>query len=278
MILKKMSKLHTFKDNINQILAITEKDLKLKIRFKFTLIISLINPFIAILMPIIIMGSFFSFNVEFGPWNSTNYFIFVILVYNITLLKQIIMTFPQQFSREKFWETLPGIIIAPFNRFYLLLGIILSHLIVVSIPFTIFFIACWIFYPIGFSTILFIIIIFFFIVLIFSGIGLFLGIFAISNENIYIFLTFCMTFIFWLSCLTYPFEIFPEIIQNIVNLNPLYYIFDILRLAWIEDDIGRTIILHPHNFLILIVCAAAIPSIGVFLFNKIYKKYGIVGY
>ena len=108
--------------------------------------------------------------------------------------------------------------------------------------------------------------------------GIIIGIFAISKENYWHLLEFGLIIVFWFSCISYPFELFPELIQNVINLNPLYYIFDFLRLVWIEDNIGQSILLHPHNFLILIGLAVALPSIGVFIFNKIYKKYGIVGY
>ena len=273
-----MNKIRIIRNNLGQILAITEKEVKLQLRFKITVILSFITPIVAILMPLIVMGQFFSYNVKFGPWNDTNYSVFVILTYNLVLLKQIIGTFPQQFNREKFWETLPALIIAPFNRINLLLGTFVSHLIIIFIPFTVFFILCWILYPIGIFTILIIIIIFFLISLIFSGIGLILGIFVIANENIYHFLSFSLTFIFWFSCISYPFELFPNIIQSIIELNPLYYIFDILRLTWIDNNIIQTFLLYPYNFLILIACAIAFPSIGVIFFNKIYKKYGIVGY
>jgi len=193
-------------------------------------------------------------------------------------LKRVIQEFPIQLRIEKFWKTLPIIIIAPFNRFNLLLGIFFSQIILISVPFIIFSIICYIYYPISFLTIILIIIIFFLIALIFSGIGLLIGIFAISNENVWKALSFIVSLIFWVSCVTYPFNIFPEFIQQIINLNPLYYIFDLLRLTWIYNDVLLTITLLSLNFIILIACSIIIPCLGVIIFNLIYKKYGIVGY
>ena len=105
-----------------------------------------------------------------------------------------------------------------------------------------------------------------------------MGVFAISKENVWKFLSFAMNLIFWASCITYPFEFFPDLIQDIINLNPLYYIFDILRLIWIENNFIITLTTHSLHFYILISLAIVIPLIGVNIFNKIYKKYGIVGY
>ncbi len=270
----------TIKKNLIQIFALTEKNVKLNLRFKYQVIISFITPILSILMPLIILEQFFQFSerFDFSIWNENNYFVFQFMAYQVLLLKRVIQEFPTQLRIEKFWKTLPIIIIAPFNRFNLLLGILFSQLILISIPFIIFSILCYIYYPISFLTVIFIIIIFFLITLIFSGIGLLIGIFAISNENVWKALSFIVSLIFWVSCVTYPFDIFPEFIQQIINLNPLYYIFDLLRLAWIYNDVLLTITLLSQNFIILIAFSIILPCLGVVIFNLIYKKYGIVGY
>lgn len=268
----------TIKENLSQIAAITEKDVKLSLRFKIPFIINLITPLITILLPLIIMGKFLKFNPQFGPWSIDNYMVYPFIGYNIMLTSRIVYIFPLQFNLEKYWKTLSLIIIAPFNRFYLLFGIFLSHLIIVSIPFTIFFILCIIYYPISFITALSIIGIYFLIAVIFSGLGLILGVFAVSKESFFGILSFMFTWVLWFSCISYPFEIFPELIQSIINLNPLYYIFDFLRLSWIENNIMFSITTHFYHFLILIILTIITPFLGVYIFNYVYKKYGIVGY
>lgn len=261
-----------------QIFALVEKNLRLSLRVKFNVIISFLMPIISIAMPLIILGKFFTLNTEFGPWNESNYMVFQFIAYQILLMKMLINEFPAQFLREKYWKTIPALIIAPLNQYNLLFGIFFSHMILISIPFIIFFVLCWIVYPISFLTIISIIVLLFFIALIFSSIGLIIGAFAISNENIWRILSFGISMVFWLSCLIYPFEIFPNIIQQIINLNPLYYIFDILRTTWIENNILLSISYHPFNFLILFLTVLIFPIISVYIFKMIYKKFGIVGY
>ncbi len=266
------------KDNITQISALTEMYLKLRTRYKFGILISYVTPIISILFPIILMGTLFKFNDQFGPWTIDNFLVFTFISFNIILLKTIMEEFPKQIIKEKYWKTLTALIIAPFNRFNLLIGIFFSHLIYISIPFLIFSILCYIYYPISFITALFIVIIYFLIALIFSGLGLIISVFVISNENIWYMLSFSINLVFWFSCVTYPFEVFPAVIQRFMLLNPLYHIIDVLRLVWLEDDIILSFTLHPLQFLILILTAIIIPVIGVFIFNKVYKKYGISGY
>ena len=69
-----------------QIFAITEKNLKLRLRFKYQIIISFIRPIISILMPLIILGQFFELNAEFGSWNENTYLVFQFIAYQIFLI------------------------------------------------------------------------------------------------------------------------------------------------------------------------------------------------
>ncbi len=266
------------KRNINQIFAITEKNIKFKLRFKFNLIISYITPIMGIIMPLILMGQLFNFKTKYGPWSAENFIIYQFVAYNITLLRSIITIYPKLFAQEKYWETLPALIIAPFKRINLVFGIFFSNLIIISVPFIIFIILSYIIYPIHFLTLLFVLGLFFLIAAIFSGMGIIIGVIAISKEGYLGIINFLVTFIFWFSCLSFPFYIYPEYIRNVMALNPLYYILDILRLSWIENNVILTITSHFFSFLIIILGAILFPLIGVYIFNKIYKKYGIVGY
>jgi len=268
----------SIRGNLSQIIALTEKNVKLELRYKFGLIISYSINIISIFTPLILMSNIFDLRDTVGSWTRNNFLLYQFLAYNIMLLSGITNIFPGQFRMEKYWKTLPALIVGPFNRFNLLLGIFFSQLILISFPFVLFFIIGCIIYPISISTIVFLVIIFFLIALIFSGIGLILGIFAISNENIWNFLRFSLLLIYWFSCISYPFEIFPEFIQNIINLNPLYYIFDLSRITWIQNSGFIVVGSYPFHFIILICTAIVLPVIGVFLFNIIYKKYGITGY
>ena len=274
----KMITRQDIKNEISQIIALTERNLKLSIRFKVKLIFSFISPIISLILPLIIMEKFFEFNADFGPWDKTNYIIYIGLAYIIMLLQGIKSSYPSQFHTEKYWQTLPALIIAPFNRITLLLGIFLSYLVIVLPPITIFIIICYVFYPISLFTIIFIIAILFLITLIFSGVGIILGVLAISKENRSPIINYVIGLLFLTACLTFPFEIFPKPIQTVVNLNPLYHIFFFVRIAWIEDNIIVSITSHLFSFLLLTVSAIILPFIGTIIFNKIYKKYGIVGY
>lgn len=266
------------KDNLSQIIALTEKNIKLELRYKFSLIMTYISYIISIFVPLIIMGNIFALRTNIGPWSASNFLLYQFIAYEIMLLYGITNTFPNQFRLEKYWKTFPALIAGPINQFNLLFSIFLSQLILLSVPFITFFIIGCILYPISVLTMIFILLIFILVALIFSGIGLIFGIFAISNENIWHFLQFSLLFIFWFSCITYPFEIFPPFIQSFIILNPLYYIFDLLRLTWIQNSGFGIILSFPLHFTFLMLTSIILPIVGVFLYNLVYKKYGITGY
>ncbi len=263
---------------ISKTSAIAEKNIQMKLRVKYRLILSYIIPILSILMPIIILGKFFDYNVKFGPWTSKNYMVFVFIGYNILLMRSMINLIPVSLMTEKYWKTLPALITAPFNRFYLLFGYIISEFIGILIPFMVFLIITLIYFPISLLTVIVIILMFLGISIIFSGIGLLLGVFAISNENLWSVLEFIARMIFWFSCVMYPFYLFPKVVQTIIGINPIYYIIDIIRLTWIENNIWITVYLHPVHIVIFISLLVIFPIICVYAFNYIYKKLGISGY
>ncbi len=268
----------TIKRNVVQIFAITEKNLKFGLRFKFNLLISYLTPIISIIMPLILMGTIFEFRGSVDLWDETNFIIYELIAYNIALLYRLITDIPLSFRYEKYWETLPALIIAPFKRINLVLGIFFYNLIIVSIPFTIFIILTYIIIPISLLTLLFILVLYFFIALIFAGIGIIIGIFVISRENYLGLLNFCIKVLFLFSCLTYPFYMYPVYIRDVIALNPFYYMFDVLRFSWLENNTTLSISSHPYSFLIITFGAILVPLIAVYIFNKIYKKRGIAGY
>lgn len=269
---------NSIKFNLKQIFAIAEKNTKMTLRYKFVLIIGLFNPLIQLIFPFILMGQFFSYQDSFGPWNAENYIVYILIGYNVLLFQRVINIYGGQFLMEKFFGTLQALIVAPFNRYNLLLGYIVTHLIEVFIPFTIFLIIVYIFFPISPLTIIFTILLFLCLLLIFAGIGLFVGVFSIAKEGVATWLKTILRFVFLFSCISYPYQIFPLQIQIIVNCNPIYYIIDIIRLTWIENSVFYTILNHPIHFLMMALMLISFPLLGIFMFNYIFKKYGIEGY
>ena len=125
-------------NNLSQIYAITEKEINLRLRFKLNLVLSYITPIISIFMPIVIMGQFFTYISNFGDWSEKTIIVYQFIAYSITILRTIIFSFAKKFKQEKYWYTLQALIIAPFNRFNLLLGIFIGQLFFIMIPFLIF--------------------------------------------------------------------------------------------------------------------------------------------
>ncbi len=273
-----MNYVKTIKDNLSQIFAVVEKDLKLHTRFKLPVLISFIIPILNLVLPLIIMGQIFTFKEDFGPWNSQNFTVYVLTAYQIGLITGINNRFPNQFATEKVWKTLYAIIIAPFNRRNLLFGIFFTYLIINAVPLAIFFILSLMILPISIISVLSLLIFYFLIALIFSGIGLFLGALAISKPSLTPIVRIGLRILFLFSCIGYPFEFFPENFQALVIWDPFYYLFDFIRVIWISDDIFFSIVTHPLHVFLIVGGAIIVPLVCLWIFNFIFNKYGIIGY
>ena len=97
--------------------------MKIQLRFKFNLIYSIFSPFLPIFMSLIVLMRFFVADVTLGQWNDTNYLVFLFTAFQIELPRRIIQDFPDDFRLEKYWKTLPALMIAPFNKVHLLFGV-----------------------------------------------------------------------------------------------------------------------------------------------------------
>ncbi|MFX0186836.1 MAG: ABC transporter permease [Candidatus Hodarchaeota archaeon] len=272
----------SIKRYFRQILAFIEKNLYLQLRIRTEFFNRFLNPIFNFFVFLIIFGTIFNIKKGYslGYWNSSNYILFLLIAYFIQFSKPLIPRYQNLFTQEKYWKTLSAIMVAPVNRFILLFGVLISELIVIMIPVSILLIIAYILYPISLINLFLILLILFAIYLIFGSIGLIIGVFAISNEEYITYMNLFLKATFLFSCTNYPKEIFPEIVQYIILLNPIYYIFDLLRLIWylgISYDAAIKLITPLHIIMILLMTILA-PVISLYLFNRIYKKYGITGY
>ncbi len=272
----------SLKKNAIQIFAISRLHIKGSLRYKVSFIMSLINPLISLLFPLFLFGFIFSGSIisegqSIGVFKAENYFSLILLGTCGSMAGGFYGIYDSKFRTEKAWRTLPALIIAPFNRLNLLLGVFIGHLILILFPFSGILIINLIISPEipSLGSLLFILLILLFYALTQSGIGIFLGILAVSKQNWNTLFRFGFRMVTIFNCVTFPKEIFPEFLHPIINLNPFYHFFELNRFIWVFNDI-----FYPGNgihFLIVIICVIISPIIGIILFNKIYTKYGIEG-
>ena len=267
---------------IRQVWALAERDIFLYLRIKVKFFTNLLNPVIQLLLLIFIFGVIFNIKEDYniGYWNSNNYVLFLLIAFCIQFSKSVIGKYDSVFTSEKYWRTLSAIMVAPVHRFTLLTGIFVSDLLINIVPLVILLVIAYVLFSIPIIFLLLTLLILFSIYLIFASIGLIIGVFRISNEKYIDYTNFALRFIFLFSCANYPKEIFPEIIQSIIIINPFFYIFELLRLTWYlgidyEVAISHITFIHIIMFLILTIFS---PFISIYLFNRVYHKYGITGY
>ena len=170
--------------------------------------------------------------------------------------------------------------VAPINRYVLLFGILISEMILLSIPFAFFLILTLIIFPIPILNLLIVLGLFFCLAIFFGSLGLIVAVLIVTKEGTYRIVKIGLTFLYWLSCVSYPLQIFPEIVQYAILLNPLYYFIDLIRIIWlmgIDYNLAMSF-LSPLHIIIVATFTILLPMFSVVLFNVFYKKYGITGY
>ena len=95
------SRLSNLKNVSRQIYAIVEKEVSLKITFKFAFIREILTPLLSVFIPIFVMGSVFDLISNFGYWSGTNFIVMLFLGYQINLIQAIIYKIPNTFQSEK---------------------------------------------------------------------------------------------------------------------------------------------------------------------------------
>ena len=268
--------------NIIQIYSLTIKDLKLKSRYKLEFIVEFVAPLMTIFFPYITFNTLFNLeeNIFKNYYSRDNFLLFLLLGYCTSVLIFLLWYYQDLFYDEKTWKTLYAVIVAPVNKFNILISYFIAGLISRSFPIIFIILLCYFLYPIPLISLFFVVIIISCISLTFASMGFILGVFEIVNEDISASLSVGIGFIALVSCLFYPIEIFPNEIHFIIKLNPLYYYFDLLRLIWwagIDYPDAIKYLTFTH-FLVVIIFTLIMPFIASYLFLLIYKKYGISGY
>jgi len=276
--LKKFS----FKKFTRQTLAIVEKEIYLRFRYKATVISQVLNPLIQILTLIFIFGIIFNIQAGYslGYWNANNYVLFILIAFCLQIFRPITEKYFQLFIVEKYWKTLSATLIAPINKFSLLLGELISWVVLNSVGFIVVFVIALIFFPIPIFYFLLFLLAFICIWISFASIGLLMGVFGISNENFGNYFSIILRFLFLFTCINYPKEVFPQIIQFFILLNPLYYLVDLLRLIWyygLNPTIAIAFI-TPVHIITFILSTILLPIVSIAFFEYVYKRYGIAGY
>lgn len=274
-----MNLIKSIKENISQIIAVAERYVKQATRHKFQLFLGYFMQMAGIILPLIVMGRIFTFAEDgFGFWNRRNFVIYQFTAVQIMLIYSLVNRFQSSIAGEKNSNSISLLILAPFRKTNLLFGIFVSHLVLISLPFMALFIICYILSPVSIITLFFVFIVYMMMALCFSGIGLALGGIIITKQHLIQFIHIPLMFLIMFSCLSLPFEFFPGYYQNFAVINPFYYVMNIVRFVWVEDNIILSITSHATTFLIVIILAVVSPLVGVRFFNYMYYKYGITIY
>ena len=260
---------------INRIIAIAKKQLILNLRFKWGFFMNnFIFPLKSLISFFLIyIGFFYSGANDIGGVTRGTYVVY------LTLGMTFFMIFntgwnaiAQSFMQEKFWQSIQGILVSPAKKIEIILGYGIGGLMNFIPLLSISLIFCYILIPIGIIKFLYIIILLSLMYIIILGFGFIKAALNLSNENISALLT--PAFWIWvaLSCFYYPITSFPKFLYPIIYLNPIYHTNFVIKELWIYGKF------YPKSFFFLSLTALISLSVGIYIFNKVWKKIGIQGY
>jgi len=260
-------------------LAIAEKELKIELRFKIPFFLdSIVWPvFVVVPFLLVYFGQFLSGAQNFGGITLENFVPFLLLgtISSIALHTGFTNT-PIRFQREKYWQTIESIQIAPINKLSVIIGHTIFSIITVLPAAAIIMLLLQYFSHTSILNIFFILLILIPMLLISISLGIIAGISMLFDESYLPFFRSLVFFITFFSCFYYPIAIFDQhallaLLKPFVLVNPFYHGVTILRSLWFS---GTTPL---SSIAILLMFAIIMPFLSSYLFNRAWKKFTIQG-
>ena len=184
------------------------------------------------------------------------------------------LVFRNRFIEEKYWMTIHGILISPASKYYMLFGVIIETAVRGLVTAGIFFILAYITFPTALLNFLLAFLIFIIGLVAGVGISLLNGTVHLINENYTIFFDYFLYIIVFLSTYSITMELYPNFLQPIININPLYQIIQLTRIIWAGEFTINLI--WPIIYVILFAVASVL--LGVYFFTKMTRRFGVHGY
>jgi len=257
--------------------AFAKREFKLSTRYKWPFISNLIITPILHSLPyfILYLGIIPAGATGFDEISSETIIPWIFLgIFAMTVFFSGYSYFRSRFGEEKYWMTINGILIAPVSKYYLLFGVIIQLIINSIVTASVLLTISFIFYPIGIFNFLIIFLTILITLIAGAAAGLINGTFWLVNENIYPLFDYLAYFMGFLSCYSIPYNVFPGFLKVLIEANPLYHFIKIMRTFWIETVTIDILWSFLYVTIFTIVCVI----VGVYLFSKVTRRWGVRGY
>jgi ABC-type polysaccharide/polyol phosphate export permease len=110
-----------------------------------------------------------------------------------------------------------------------------------------------------------------------AALGLINGTVFLINENYVVFLDYFAYFLALFSTYSIPYEFFSKIhpiAQWLVQINPLYHVIKLMRAIWFGTYSPELI----SSVIYIVILTICLMIIGVYLFQKFTRRFGVRGY
>jgi len=258
----------------SRLYAIIKNDVLLKLRFKWGFFIRSIFKLKGILTFFLIYAGFFhAGGINVGGVTKENFTVFLLLgMILATFFNTGIISIGFSFGMKKWWRTIHGLLVSPATKLEIISGTGIASLVGIA-PLTIFTMAlAYILFPISLVKLAYMVLVVALMYLVALGIGFVKAAFVLSNENMTAWFDIVTWAIVILSCFYYPITSLPKFIQPLAWANPIYSANYLTKEIWLHGNY------HFGLLIYLGIMATVSLTIGIFIFNQIWKRWGIEGY
>lgn len=258
-------------------LAFAKKEFRLNTRYKLPYLTqNIIMPLLQTFPLIILYWGITTLGTgEWGSVTADNYLAWVLLgVVGHSLYIMGYTSFRISFSHEKYWMTIHGVIIAPASKYYLLFGSIIELCIRGMVTSTLFIIISYIVYPTSIINVFMLYGLLLLLLIAGAGISLVNGTFYLINENIAPIFDYALYIIIFTSCWYIPYVAYPPFLHIIILANPIFHFINLYRDIWIFGVNLNSL----WSFCYILIFSIACMLIGLYIFSKFTRKFGIRGY
>ena len=258
-----------------RILAIAKRGLLIKLRYKWDFVVKgVLNPVKNGVGFFVVYSGFFGAGaVHIGPVDRSNYLVYLMfgMIFH-SFFNKAFVDCSEVFLREKFWQTIQGLLVSPAKGYEILLGYGLVE-VIDSVPIIVAALAISVVVvQLSIVKLLAVVALLGLLYLLLLGIGFIRAGFILSDENAASFFMPFSWVLFFLSCFYYPIQSIPTFFHPLILANPVYHAGLAITSVALGGDVQWTSIGY------LAVCCVVFSTVGALTCAKVWKREGIQGY
>ncbi len=168
---------------------------------------------------------------------------------------------------SKFFNNITELLTAPLSYFEMVLALTLGGVMRGFVVGILTLLVSFLFIPVGMANVFVFVYFMFFVSLVFSSIGLMMGLWAETFDHVETFSSFVLTPLTFLGGVFYSIHMLPDLLKTVSVLNPLLFMINGMRYGLL----GVSDVNVPFSMALVFILGAFLFGVNVRLFKRGYK-------